>query len=87
MFWHSPHGFGGDIGVIYEEGLMHCLVFLSPVEILGHSFVGSSIMNLKLFDAYHIINSRILAVTMEYRIDSLDICFGTQFADSKVTLG
>ena len=23
-------------------------------------------MNLKLFDAYHIINSRILAVTLEY---------------------
>ena len=28
--------------------------------------VGLSIMNLKLFDAYHIINSRILTVTLEY---------------------
>ena len=28
--------------------------------------VGLSIMNLKLFDAYRIINSRILAVTLEY---------------------
>ena len=28
--------------------------------------VGSSIMNLKFFDAYHTINSRILAVTLEY---------------------
>ena len=28
--------------------------------------VGLSIMNLKLFDAYHIINSRILEVALEY---------------------
>ena len=28
--------------------------------------VGLSIMNLKLFDAYHIINSRIFVVTLEY---------------------
>ena len=27
----------GDIGVIYAKGLMHVLVFVSPVEILGHS--------------------------------------------------
>ena len=27
----------GDIGVIYAYGLMHVLVFVSPVEILGHS--------------------------------------------------
>ena len=27
----------GDIGVIYAQGLMHVLVFFSPVEILGHS--------------------------------------------------
>ena len=26
-----------DIGVIYARGLMHDLVFVSPVEILGHS--------------------------------------------------
>ena len=51
---------------------MHVLVFVSPVEILGHSLkffcVGLSIMNLKLFDAYRTINSRILAVTMEYLV-------------------
>ena len=29
-------------------------------------FVGLNIMNLKLFDAYRIINSRILMVTLEY---------------------
>ena len=48
---------------------MHVLVFVSLIEILGHSlrfFVGLTIMNLKLFDAYRIINSRILAVTLEY---------------------
>ena len=28
--------------------------------------VGLSIINLKLFDAYRIMNSRILAVTLEY---------------------
>ena len=27
----------GDIGEIYALGLMHVLVFVSPVEILGHS--------------------------------------------------
>ena len=27
----------GDIGVIYAYGLMHVLVFVYPVEILGHS--------------------------------------------------
>ena len=49
---------------------MHVFVLLSPVEILGHSLrffcVGLSIMNLKLFDAYRIINSWILVVTLEY---------------------
>ena len=49
---------------------MHVLVFVSPVEILGALFevlcVGLSIMNLKFFDAYRIMNSWILAVTLEY---------------------
>ena len=27
----------GDIGVIYAQGLMQVLVFVSPIEILGHS--------------------------------------------------
>ena len=27
----------GDIRVIYAKGLVHVLVFVSPVEILGHS--------------------------------------------------
>ena len=52
---------------------MHIFVLVSLVEILGHPlrfFVGLSIMNLKMFDAYHIINSRILAVTLEYLGDT-----------------
>ena len=48
---------------------MHVFVLVSLVEIFGALFavlcVGSSIMNLKLFDAYHIINSWILVVTLE----------------------
>ena len=44
-----------DIGVIYALGLMHVLVFVSPLEILGVLFVvlcvGLIIMNLKLFGA------------------------------------
>ena len=48
---------------------MHIFIIFSPIETLGSpcSFLcGLSIMNLKLFDAYRIINSRILAVTLEY---------------------
>ena len=49
---------------------MHVLVFCFSGRNLGALFevvfVGLSIMNQKLFDARHIINSRILAVTLEY---------------------
>ena len=44
--------------------------------------VGLSIMNLKLFDAYRIINSRILAVTLEYLGDIMvlvDLCLKVLF--------
>ena len=57
-------------GVINAYGLMHVLVFCFSRRNLGALFevlcVGLSIMNLKLFDAYRIINSGILAVTLEY---------------------
>ena len=48
---------------------MHVFVLVSPVgswalfEVLC---VGLNIMNLKLFDAYHIMDPRILVVTLEY---------------------
>ena len=48
---------------------MHVFIIFSLIETLGSpcsSLCGLSIMNLKLFDAYHIINSRVLAVTLEY---------------------
>ena len=49
---------------------MHVLVFCFSGRNLGTLFevlcVGLSIMNMKLFDAYRIINQRILAVTLEY---------------------
>ena len=49
---------------------MHVFVLVSPVGILGALFevlcVGSNIMNLKLFDAYRIIDPRILVVTLVY---------------------
>ena len=48
---------------------MHIFVLLSLVK-LGELFdvlcVGLNIMNLKLFDAYQIINSQILVVTLGY---------------------
>ena len=64
---------------------MHVFVLVSPVETLGSpcsSLCGLSIMNLKLFDAYRIINSWILAVTLEYLGDVrvlVDICFKELF--------
>ena len=48
---------------------MHVFIMFSPLQTLGFpcSFLcGLNIMNLKLFDAYRIINSRVLAVTLGY---------------------
>ena len=49
---------------------MHVLVFSfsgrNPGALFEVLCVGLSIVNLKLFDAYRIIISRILAVTLEY---------------------
>ena len=50
-------------------GLMHVFIIFSPIETLGSpcsSLCGLSIMNLKLFDTYRIINSWVLAVTLGY---------------------
>ena len=56
------------------------------VETLGNSFqvhyVGLNIMNLKLFDAYRIIDPRILVVTLEYLGDIrflVDVCLKVLF--------
>ena len=49
---------------------MHILVFCFSGRNLGALLevlcVGLNIMNLKLFDAYRIIDSRIVVVTLEY---------------------
>ena len=76
----------GDIGVIYAWGFMHILVVCFSGRNLGALFevlcVGLSIMNLKLFDAYCIINSWILVVTLEYLGDIrvlVDLCLKVLF--------
>ena len=46
---------------------MLVFIIFSPIENLGSpcsSLRGLSIMNLKLFDTYRIINSQVLAVTL-----------------------
>ena len=48
---------------------MHIFSIFSVIETLGSpcsSLCGLSIMNLKLFDTYRIINSWVLAVTLGY---------------------
>ena len=70
IFWHSTRGFPrwhwGNLCIGVDA--RSCLCFFD--RNLGALFevlcVGLSIMNLKWFDAYHIINSQILAVTLEY---------------------
>ena len=70
MFWHSTRGFPRwhwdnlCIGVRARSRLCFSGRNLGALsEVL---YVGSSIMNLKLFDAYRVINSWILVVTLEY---------------------
>ena len=70
MFWHSTRGFPrwhwGNLCIGVDA--RSCLCFSG--RNLGALFevlcVGLNIMNLKLFDAYRIIDSRILVVTLEY---------------------
>ena len=70
IYWHSTRGFPrwhwGNLCIGVDAH--SCLCFSGGN--LGALFevlrVGLSIMNLKLFDAYRIINSRILVVTLEY---------------------
>ena len=48
---------------------MHIFIIFSLIETFGspcNSLCGLNIMIMKLFDAYHRINSRILVVTLEY---------------------
>ena len=59
----------GDIGVINAQGLMDVFIIFSPIETQGSpcsSLCGLNIMIMKLFDAYHRINSQIVVVILEY---------------------
>ena len=70
MFWHSIRGFPrwhwGNLCI----GVDACSCLCFSGRNLGALFevlcVGLNIMNLKLFDAYHIIDAQILVVTLEY---------------------
>ena len=58
------------LGWSRHRGWLHVFIIFSPMRNFGVLFevlcVGLNIMNLKLFDAYWIINSWILVVTLEY---------------------
>ena len=66
-------------------GVYACFIIFSPIETLGSPcscLCGLSIMNLKLFDTYHIINSQVLAVTLGYLGDIrvlVDLCLKVLF--------
>ena len=70
MFWHSTRGFlrshWGNLCIGVDAHSRLCFFGRNFVALFEVLCVGLSIMNLKLFDAYRIINSRILAVTLEY---------------------
>ena len=74
MFWQSTADYR-DIGVIYicigVDSHFHPTFSGRDIGALFEVLcVGLNIMNLKLFDAYRIINSQILVVTLEYLGDS-----------------
>ena len=61
MFWHSTHGFPG-----VDACFRPCFSGRNLMALFEVLCVGLNIMNLKLFDAYSIIDARILVVTLEY---------------------
>ena len=69
MFWHSTRGFPrcwGNLCIGVDACFCPCFSGRIIVALFEVFYVGLSIMNLNLFDAYHIINLRILVVTLEY---------------------
>ena len=54
----------GDIGV--DSRFHPCFLCRNLGALFEVLYVGLNIMNLKLFDAYRIIDPRILVVTLEY---------------------
>ena len=70
VFWHSTHGFPrwhwGNLCIGVDARFHLCFSDRNLGALFEVLCVGLSILNLKLFDAYRIINSRILTVTLEY---------------------
>ena len=70
MFWHSTRGFPrwhwGNLCIGVDARFRRTFSGRNLGALFEVLCVGLNIMNLKLFDAYRIINSRILVVTLEY---------------------
>ena len=70
MFWHSTHGFPrwhwGNLCIGVDARFRPTFSGRNLGALFEVLCVGLNIMNLKLFDAYRIINSRILVVTLGY---------------------
>ena len=70
MFWHSTRGFlrwhWGNLCIWVDACFRPCFSGRNLGALFEVLCVGSSIMNMKLFDVYRIINPRILVVTLEY---------------------
>ena len=70
MFWHSTRGFPrwhwGNLYIGVDARFRACFSSRNRGALFEVLYVGLNIMNLKLFDAYHIIDPRILVVTLEY---------------------
>ena len=70
MSWHSTCGFSkwhwGNLCIGVDACFHPCFSSRNLGALFEVLCVGLSIINLKLFDAYRIINSRILVVTLEY---------------------
>ena len=73
VFWHSTRGFPrwhwGNLCIGVHARFHPCFSGRNLGALFEVLCVGLSIMNLKLFGAYRINNSRILAVTLEYLDD------------------
>ena len=70
MIWHTtrrfPRWHWGNLCIGVDACFRPCFSGRNLGALIQVLCVGLSIMNLKLFDAYRIINSRILVVTLEY---------------------
>ena len=70
MFWHSTRGFPrwhwGNLCIGVDARFHACFSDRNLGALFDVLCVGLNIMDLKLFDAYCIINPRILVVTLEY---------------------